>query len=134
MGSNRLHAWIAQLMVVAGFFAGCSDMGSEPAQTPPPPAGPISFSQQVLPILQQSGCTGCHGGNGGLFVGTVQQLLRGGSHGPAVVPGNSDSSLIIQKLSLYPPFGDRMPQGGPYLPEATISIIRTWIDQGAEDN
>ena len=130
---KQLRMWVV-LLSMAGTAAGCRDMGSEPEQTPPPPSGPVSFSQQVLPILQQSGCTGCHGGNGGLTVGTVAQLLQGGIHGPAIVPGKSDSSLIIQKLSIYPPFGDRMPQGGPYLPEATISIIRTWIDQGAQNN
>ena len=133
MGSKQLRIWIV-LLSMAGTAAGCRDMGSEPDQASPPSSGPVSFSQQVLPILQQSGCTGCHGGNGGLFVGTVQQLLRGGIHGPAVVPGKGDSSLIIQKLSVYPPFGDRMPQGGPYLPETTVSVIRTWIDQGAQDN
>jgi len=133
MGSKQLRRWLL-LLSMAALGAGCSDMGSEPEQAPPPPTGPVSFSQQVLPIFQQSGCTGCHGGNGGLFVGTVQQLLQGGIHGPAVVPGNSDSSVIIQKLSVSPPFGSRMPQGGPYLPEATVSIIRTWINQGAQDN
>jgi hypothetical protein len=133
MGSKRLSTWFV-LLAVVGVGAGCSDMGSEPEATAPPPIGPVSFSQQVLPILQQSGCTGCHGGNGGLVVGTVQQLLQGGNHGPAVVPGKGDSSLIIQKLSVYPPFGDRMPQGGPYLSESTISIIRAWIDQGAQNN
>jgi len=124
----------AMLLAVAGLTAGCSDLGSEPVQSHLPSDGQISFSQQVLPILRQSGCTGCHGGNGGLFAGTVQQLLLGGIHGPAVVPGKGDSSLIIQKLSVQPPFGDRMPLGGPYLPEAPIAIIRTWIDQGAQDN
>lgn len=133
MGSRGLHVWLV-LLSLAGTAAGCRDMGSEPEQAPTPPTGPVSFSQQVLPILQQSGCTGCHGGSGGLFVGTVQQLLQGGIHGPAVVPGKGDSSVLIQKLSVYPPFGDRMPQGGPYLPEATVAIIRTWIDQGAQDN
>ena len=40
----------------------------------------------------------------------------------------------LPNVTVYPPFGDRMPQGGPYLPEATVAIIRTWIDQGAQDN
>jgi hypothetical protein len=88
----------------------------------------------VRPILARYGCISCHGGNGGLFVGTVEQLRQGGQHGPAVTPGNAAGSLIIQKLSSIPPFGDRMPQGGPYLPDSTVQVIRNWITEGALDN
>ena len=58
----------------------------------------------------------------------------GGDHGPAIVPGNADASNIIKKLSPNPPFGDRMPFGGAYLPDSTIQIIKTWINQGTKDN
>jgi len=118
--------------------AGCRDMGtdSQPVSAPstPAPVSPtasISFSQHVLPILQRHGCTGCHGGNGGLRVGTVAQILSGGSHGPAVVAGQPDNSILIKKLLSPPPFGARMPQGGPYLPDSTISVLKAWIAGGA---
>ncbi len=128
------------VLVVAGLLvAGCSDRGSDPTsanqQPPPPPVTEtVSFQSQIKPIFQQRGCNGCHGGSGGLFVQTVSQLLRGGDHGPVIVPGKADSSNIMKKLSPNPPFGDRMPQGGPYLPDSTIQVIRTWISQGAKDN
>jgi hypothetical protein len=93
-----------------------------------------SFSADVLPILNDYGCTGCHGGSGGLFVGSPGQLLQGGAHGPAVIPGDADGSLLIQKLAVTPPFGDRMPAGGPYLPEPVIQIIKDWINEGAHEN
>ncbi len=93
-----------------------------------------SFSNDVLQLFNRFGCTGCHGGNGGLVVGTRAQLLSGGDHGPAVVPGNSGGSLLVQKLSLNPPFGSRMPLGGPYLPDSSVRVIAEWIDQGALDN
>jgi hypothetical protein len=94
----------------------------------------VLFSQDVRPLLVQFGCTGCHGGTNGLIVGTVADLLRGGNHGPAVVPGDGANSLIVRKISPGPPFGGRMPQGGPFMPDANIATIRTWIDQGALDN
>jgi len=133
------HRGIIAGLVVLALFAGCKDMGSDPqGSTPPPgnppPAGTISFSQRVLPILQRHGCTGCHGGSGGLFVGTPAQLLAGGDHGPAVVAGQAASSNLIRKLQVSPPFGTRMPQGGPYLPDTTVNVISAWINQGAANN
>ncbi len=100
--------------------------------TTPPPQ--VSFSATVRPIFNAHGCIGCHGGNGGLNVGTVSELLTGGNHGPAVIPGNADGSNLVQKLSSSPPFGARMPQGGPYLDNATIQTIKDWINQGAANN
>ncbi len=127
--------------MAALILAGCSDMGSAPVAaddlttTPPSPQGQaVSFANQVSPIFQRYGCSGCHGGSGGLFVATVAQLLRGGDHGPAVVPGKADTSNLVRKLSPAPPFGDRMPQGGPYLADSTIQTIKLWINQGAKDN
>lgn len=123
------------LLVVAA--AGCKDMGTEPVQPEPPvpPAGStISFSQHVLPILQRHGCTGCHGGSGGLTVTSVASLLTGGAHGAAVVAGQADNSNLIKKLLDPAPFGARMPQGGPYLPDSTITVLRSWINQGAQNN
>jgi Planctomycete cytochrome C len=115
-------------------FSSCTDLGSEFQQMAPPPGTPVSFSRDIQPIFTRYGCNSCHGGSGGLVVATVAEILKGGNHGPAVVPGDPAVSLMIQKLSPTPPFGDRMPQGGAYLPDATIQIIRDWIDQGASDN
>lgn len=133
--------WFAVCVMMTLVLAGCSDRGSSPVAadlvtTPPPlPQGQdVSFATQVSPIFQRYGCYGCHGGSGGLFVTSVAQLLRGGDHGPAVVPGKADTSNLVRKLSATPPFGDRMPQGGPYLPDSTLQTIRLWINQGAKDN
>ena len=130
----------AAAVLVTFFLSGCSDMGSAPAApnqvtTPPLAQGSdVSFAGQVAPIFQRYGCYGCHGGSGGLFVTSVAQLLRGGDHGPAVIAGKADTSVLVRKLSSTPPFGDRMPQGGPYLPDSTLQVIRLWINQGAKDN
>jgi hypothetical protein len=119
-------------------LASCHDMGSNPfvpvVPPPPPPTKSVSFQNDVLPILENYGCTSCHGGTAGLTVGTVAGLEAGGLHGPAIVPGNADGSNIVRKISPNPPFGARMPQGGPYLDAATIQVIKDWINQGALDN
>ena len=122
------------LLIVA--VAGCKDMGTDPAEPVIPPADSptVSFSQRILPIFQRHGCTTCHGGGGGLTVSTVAQLLAGGNHGPAVVAGQADNSVLIKKLLSPPPFGARMPLGGPYLPDSTIGVLKAWIDEGALNN
>jgi hypothetical protein len=141
MGSDMTNVWRfwkASLLAGGILVGGCSDNSTGPdtnVNTPPTQSGgTVSFSGKVLPIFSTYGCTGCHGGSGGLSVGTVAQLLAGGLHGPAVVAGNADNSILIKKLSLTPPFGDRMPQGGPYLPDSTITVIKTWINEGARNN
>ena len=96
--------------------------------------GEKSFRNNVLPILNAGGCSGCHGGNGGLTVTSVSALLSGGDHGPAVVPGNADSSNLVRKLLSPPPFGSRMPLGGTPLSDASVGVIRAWINEGAKDN
>jgi methionine-rich copper-binding protein CopC len=50
-----------------------------------------------------------------------------------VAPGDPDSSYIIRKLEGAPGItGQQMPFGGPYLPQATINVIRQWITNGAQ--
>lgn len=95
----------------------------------------VSFANDVLPIFVSKGCTGCHGGTNNLFVDTYAHLMSGGSvNGPVVTPFNGEGSKIIMKLRGTASFGARMPQGGPYLDNATIDKISTWITQGALNN
>jgi hypothetical protein len=129
------HRITFAILVLAA--AGCKDMGTEPqiALPPnPPPGATVSFAQNVLPIFTRFGCISCHGGTNGLTVGTVAQLLAGGQSGAAIVAGQAENSLLIRKLSAPPPFGSRMPQGGPYLPDSTITVLKSWINQGALNN
>jgi hypothetical protein len=54
----------------------------------------------------------------------VPALLR-------VSPGNPDSSYLIQKLEGHAAVGGQMPLGQAPLPQATIDVIREWIQNGA---
>ena len=56
-------------------------------------------------------------------------LMKGGAHGPPIVPGNADESRIIQMLEgkIEP----RMPFGADPLPAADIAAIKAWINAGA---
>ena len=139
---DRQHFWMGAIVLGALLVAaGCKDMGVAPPPVQPAPVPPVqthtvSFSKDVRPVFADPhvGCIGCHGGTNNLFVGTVAGLLQGGLHGPAVIPGNSAGSILVQKIGPNPPFGARMPYGGTPLPDTTIQRIKDWIDQGALDN
>jgi hypothetical protein len=51
-----------------------------------------------------------------------------------VTPGDPDNSYIVQKLEGTAAVGARMPQGGPFLDQATIDMVRQWITDGAMNN
>ena len=89
------------------------------------------FATDVHPILT-SRCAACHSGpspQGGLALGTREQMVKGGESGPAVVPGKSSTSLLIQRVTgeVKP----LMPMGAAPLTAAEIATVRAWIDKGA---
>jgi cytochrome c553 len=97
------------------------------------PAGDAEtfFETKVRPVLAGT-CQRCHGdrkaGNG-LRVDSREALLKGGDHGPAVLPGDPDRSLLIQAVRRT--HADlKMPPDKP-LPEAVVGDLSTWVKQGA---
>lgn len=48
-----------------------------------------------------------------------------------VAPGDPDQSYLIRKLEGTASEGERMPLGGPPLPQSTIDFVRQWIADGA---
>ncbi len=93
----------------------------------------VSFAKDIAPILVNN-CNGCHVDamqvRGGLRMDTFALLFRGGDSGRVIEPGKSDASLLVKKIRGME--GDRMPAGGrPALPEESIRLISTWINEGA---
>ena len=90
----------------------------------------VSFSRDVAPILSQN-CGQCHGQSptmANLDLRSRDAALKGGKHGPAIVPGDAAASRLYRRLT-----GEekpQMPMGGR-LSDAEIAIIRNWIDSGA---
>lgn len=90
------------------------------------------FREDVAPLLQAK-CLGCHNSNenqGRLSLENRQQLLAGGSSGPAVEPGSPSDSYL---LDLVTPVDGKaeMPQGEPPLTEAELATLRRWLAEGA---
>ena len=104
------------------------------AQTQPPsqPATKVDYDKDVRPILSQH-CYSCHGDTAqqsGLRLDLRQNALRGGDYGPVIIPGKAAESRLIRRI-VDGDGGMQMPPTGPLSPEE-ISILRAWIDQGAD--
>src|SRR5262245_62716959 len=94
---------------------------------------PVSFQQQILPILERR-CHACHqadNAGGQLNLTNYSQLQKGGKQGPAFVSGKPDDSLVVKMISGNPP---RMPMTGGPLTGDEVRLIRLWIFQGAADD
>ncbi len=85
------------------------------------------FKQKVQPIFAAN-CAGCHGAQiqrGRLDLRSEAAILKGGSRGPAVVPGAPDKSVLYRMAAhLEQP---AMPFGGDKLSEADLAVIAEWI-------
>ena len=87
------------------------------------------------PILEAS-CVKCHGrgrDKGDFNLDSLQNLLAGGESGAAIVPGASTESILIELVAGVVP-EDVMPQEGKRLPADVVSLVRAWIEQGAQEN
>lgn len=88
------------------------------------------FEADIQPLLAER-CGHCHGSDGereaGLDVQTLTALLRGGSNGPAIVPGNAEQSILVDMVS----HGDMPPADEEKLSGDQVDLIRRWILAGA---
>ena len=126
-------ATVIRAAVVAGvvLLAGC---------TKEPEVAPVSFSKDVMPVLQKH-CHECHlpGGEGevasGLNLGSYEGVMKGTKFGAVVLPGDSVSSTVSILIegradpSINMPHGDRPP-----LSKQETGVIARWINEGAKNN
>jgi len=75
-------------------------------------------------------CVSCHGQTpmSALDLRHRESALKGGTRGPAVIPGNAKASLLYQAASHSGAL--KMPPGQPSLPIQDLEALRQWIDQG----
>ncbi|MGH8237058.1 MAG: CHRD domain-containing protein [Steroidobacteraceae bacterium] len=116
-----------------------------PDPAPPPPSTTLAQLQSTIFTPR---CSGCHSGAGNALPGSMNLSSAAGSFAalvnvsseeqPAVLrvrPNNPDSSYLVRKLEGAAGIsGGRMPLGGPFLDQATIDQVRSWITAGAANN
>ena len=108
----------------------------------------VGFSSDVQPILEQH-CIECHDGGGegvaasGFSVHDYDDVMKGTSFGPVVVPGSSISSTLYLVIAhetakeIQMPPHHRLARAtgrGRALSEYEVAMIAAWIDQGAQNN
>ena len=118
------------LVVLAGQNSVFSGETAQPADGK---AGGVEFARDIQPLLEDR-CLSCHGPElqeSSLRVDIRQTLLKGGdSETPAVVPGKSAKSELIQRVTATDP-GYLMPPEGKPFTKAEVELLKGWIDAGA---
>jgi formate dehydrogenase gamma subunit len=109
-----------------------------PTLPPPPPTStplPVTavdlsatWEDSITDLMNQK-CVSCHGSAtalGGLDLSSYQAAMAGGNSGPAIVPGESHTSLLVSRQAS----GDHP---GQFSPDEQEQIIH-WIELGAPEN
>src|SRR5438874_13364273 len=110
---------------LAGAAALAVLLASAPAARAQAPKAPLSFINDVAPILKEN-CFACHDAKkrkGKLDMTTYAGLRKGGDNDDPLTPGKPDESLLYQLISGAS--GKRMPpkESGEPLSRAKVEII-----------
>lgn len=102
------------------------------AEMPPAADIEVDFDKHIWPIFEAK-CIECHGPDkqkSGLRMDTEEFFKKGGTEGPAAIPGDSANSLMIGLvLGTNDDFDIMPPKTDPLTPEQ-VGLLRAWIDQG----
>ena len=119
---------LALALVAVGSVAALLSAHAVPVAQP----GSVSFPNVIDPILERS-CRSCHGDTapmGRLDLSSRESLLRGGTRGVDLVPGNAAESRLYRRVAgLEQP---AMPAKGAPLTANEIAALKQWIDEGAQ--
>ena len=124
---------VAAMVLFLGFM-----QQKQKKEAPAPPPKGVSFKKEIVPILSKL-CLPCpteeNMNPSELYLEVYADIMRGGKHGVAVIPGKPDSSTFVTKIGPKPPFGDPMPHKFKRVfPADTLAMLRLWILQGAKNN
>jgi mono/diheme cytochrome c family protein len=96
----------------------------------PAPGSPEFYTQRVEPILDDN-CYSCHqeSQSGGLRLDSYQSILKGGGRGPAIVPGDPETSIMIQAIRRVGKL--KMPPKH-VLDPSDVAVLEAWVRAGAK--
>ncbi len=114
---------------VSGLLSGCGGSFGWAVEPTKQSDEPITFERHIRPILKAH-CFHCHGeagvSEGQLDVRLRKWLIRGGESGAAIVPGDSESSLLLERIE-----SGEMPPSDEKVSVEEVSLLRKWIHSGA---
>jgi hypothetical protein len=148
--ANFLRTFTGVMALIVLLISACSDGGmtstnddnNDDGMDPIENGGDEIGSEPVFTNIQaifEQNCASCHigGSTNGVRLDSYENVIEsvGDQYGANVVqPGDADNSPLVDKIEPSPQFGNRMPEGGPFLSQERIDQIRAWINQGAENN
>ena len=123
MKRRALLALIGLLASSPGLFAAQDDA-----------RGMEFFETKIRPVLVKS-CYECHSATatkvrGGLLLDTRDGIRKGGDHGPALVPGDADGSLLVKGIRHHKDL--KMPPKQK-LSAAVVADFVQWVKMGVPD-
>jgi hypothetical protein len=118
---------------LVSLFAAMAPVRGEPPALDPKDVA--FFETKVRPVLVEK-CYSCHSSEGkkvrgGLLLDSRAGWAKGGDSGPAIVPGDPETSLLVQAVKYTEPDLQMPPKGK--LPEETIDVLVEWVKRGAPD-
>ena len=99
----------------------------------------VSFKADIQPILVKN-CLECHAAGGagaeksGLIMSSYEDLMKGTRFGAIVKPGDGLTSALIMLVEGRVDPSIRMPHHKEPLSTDQIALLRTWVEQGANNN
>ncbi|MPY90170.1 MAG: DUF1553 domain-containing protein [Luteitalea sp.] len=95
------------------------------------------FEKDVRPVLVDR-CYSCHSSEvsepeGGLLLDSRAAVMRGGRHGPVIVPGEPEESLLIQAIKRKNKDFQMPPKEREPLTAREIDALERWVEMGAPD-
>ena len=87
------------------------------------------FEKSVRPLFERK-CFECHSSKadelkGKLKLETIEQVLKGGATGPAVIAGDVENSFLLRAMR-YQDDDFQMPPSGR-LPDEDIALVEKWV-------
>ena len=91
----------------------------------------VSFESQVLPVFETK-CSECHGLSNPevrLTLISYEGVIKGSEYGIVIEPGEPIESYMIELIEK-----GEMPQDGEPVSPDELSLIKSWIEEGALNN
>ena len=127
-----------QLALLSGYGANTSAAPTPLAVNTSARKGPVSYSKDLSDVLSAK-CLGCHNdalAESKLNIEEVSGMLKGGKHGPALIPGKAEKSLLFQMAAhrVEPVMPPKDKKDAKPLSADELGLLKLWIDAGAKDD
>jgi len=97
----------------------------------------VVYESTIVPILEAK-CYSCHGEEkirGKLRLDSFAAIMKGGSEGPSVVPGDLEESTLVARIHLPEDDDEHMPpEGKPQVDPHELELLSWWVEKGASES